>query len=151
MDSFKITNFGPINKVDIQLGDLTILLGPQASGKTLFLQMLKQYIKKETKIELTISLGAKEFKMPNLVGLDEQTAKLELLKMGFLYQNIEVLEKYDENSQPDVILEQSPVYSEKVNNDIVVKIYVNTYKGEPPMGGGDDDEILSGIIDSTIF
>ena len=27
MDSFKITNFGPINKVDVQLGDLTILLG----------------------------------------------------------------------------------------------------------------------------
>lgn len=108
-------------------------------------------VKKETKIELTISLGAKEFKMPNLVGLDEQTAKLELLKMGFLYQNIEVLEKYDENSQPDVILEQTPAYSEKVNNDIVVKIYVNTYKGEPPMGGGDDDEILSGIIDSTTF
>ena len=108
-------------------------------------------VKKETKIELTISLGAKEFKMPNLVGLDEQTAKLELLKMGFLYQNIEVLEKYDENSQPDVILEQTPAYSEKINNDIVVKIYVNTYKGEPPMGGGDDDEILSGIIDSTTF
>lgn len=40
MDSFRITIFGPINKVDVQLGDLTILLGPQASGKTLFLQML---------------------------------------------------------------------------------------------------------------
>ena len=47
MNSFKITNFGPINKVDIQLGDLTILLGPQASGKTLFLQMLKLLIDKD--------------------------------------------------------------------------------------------------------
>ena len=47
MDSFKITNFGPINKVDIQLGDLTILLGPQASGKTLFLQMLKLLVDKD--------------------------------------------------------------------------------------------------------
>lgn len=47
MDSFKITNFGPINSVDIQLGDLTILLGPQASGKTLFLQMLKLLIDKD--------------------------------------------------------------------------------------------------------
>ena len=47
MDSFKITNFGPINKVDVQLGDLTILLGPQASGKTLFLQMLKLLVDKD--------------------------------------------------------------------------------------------------------
>lgn len=47
MNSFKITNFGPINKVDIQLRDLTILLGPQASGKTLFLQMLKLLIDKD--------------------------------------------------------------------------------------------------------
>ena len=47
MNSFKITNFGPINKVDIQLGDLTILLGPQASGKTLFLQMLKLLVDKD--------------------------------------------------------------------------------------------------------
>ena len=47
MDSFKITNFGLINSVDIQLGDLTILLGPQASGKTLFLQMLKLLIDKD--------------------------------------------------------------------------------------------------------
>lgn len=106
-------------------------------------------VEKETKIELTISLGAKEFKMPNLVGLDEQTAKLELLKLGFLYQNIEVLEKYDENGQPGAILEQTPAHSEKVNGDISVKIYINTYEGEEPMGEGDDSEILQGIIENT--
>ena len=41
MECMKLTNFGPIKNLNIQLGDLTILLGPQASGKTLFLQMLK--------------------------------------------------------------------------------------------------------------
>lgn len=40
-DNIKIKNFGPIAHLDIDLGDLTILIGPQASGKTLFLQMLK--------------------------------------------------------------------------------------------------------------
>lgn len=123
-------------------------------------QVCKQSVKKgsevekETKIELTISLGAKEFKMPNLVGLDEQTAKLELLKLGFLYQNIEVLEKYDENAQPGAILEQTPAHSAKVNGDVAVKIYINTYEGEEPlgeepMGEGDDDEILQDIIENT--
>ena len=99
-------------------------------------------VKKETKIELTISLGSKEFKMPNVVGLDEQTAKLELLKAGFLYENIKVLEKYDENSEPDKILEQTPEYSKKVNPDIIVSIYKNTYEGEDPEQGGDDQVIL---------
>lgn len=102
-------------------------------------------VKKETKIELTISLGSKEFKMPNVVGLDEQSAKLELLKAGFLYENIKVLEKYDENSEPGVILEQTPEYSEKVNTDILVSIYKNTYEGEDPEQGGDDQAILDEI------
>ncbi len=106
-------------------------------------------VEKETKIELTISLGSKEFKMPNVVGLDELTAKLELLKAGFLYSNIEVLEKYDEQSEPGVILEQTPEYSKKVNADIVVKIYKNTYEGEEPMGDVDDSAILSDIIATT--
>ncbi len=99
-------------------------------------------VKKETKIELTISLGSKEFKMPNVVGLDEQTAKLELLKAGFLYENIKVLEKYDENSEPYKILEQTPEYSDKVNADMVVSIYKNTYEGDDLVEGGDDQAIL---------
>jgi serine/threonine-protein kinase len=106
-------------------------------------------VEKNTKIELTISLGAKDFKMPKLSGLSETGAKLELLKLGFLYDNIEVLKKHDENSEPGVILDQNPAYGEKVNGEIKVQIYINSYQGEEPMGGGDDDEILSQIIDST--
>lgn len=41
MKKFQISNFGPIKNLDVELGDLTILLGPQASGKTLFLQLAK--------------------------------------------------------------------------------------------------------------
>jgi hypothetical protein len=68
--------------------------------------------------------------------------------MGFLYENIKVLEKYDENSEPGIILEQTPAYSEKVNAEIEIEIYINTYEGEEPMGGGDDNEILQGIQDA---
>ena len=32
---------GPIDSVDVTFGDLTVLLGPQASGKSIFLQFLK--------------------------------------------------------------------------------------------------------------
>lgn len=36
-----VKNFGPIREVNVELGDLTVLIGAQASGKSLFLQMFK--------------------------------------------------------------------------------------------------------------
>ncbi len=40
-DSFIVRNFGPIKEVNVAFGDLTILIGPQASGKSLFLELFK--------------------------------------------------------------------------------------------------------------
>src|SRR5207237_9905454 len=34
-------NIGPISEADVQFGDLTILVGPQATGKSIFIQFLK--------------------------------------------------------------------------------------------------------------
>ncbi|MBQ6847770.1 MAG: PASTA domain-containing protein [Clostridia bacterium] len=85
---------------------------------------------RDTKIEVTISLGPKEISIANLKGYTEQEAKLELLKQGFLYENIKVMEKYDEDSEPATVLKQLPEYGEKVNTEVVVEIYINSYKGE---------------------
>jgi predicted ATPase len=40
MKTLKINNFGPIGEVEIEIGDMTVLIGPQAVGKSLFLQFL---------------------------------------------------------------------------------------------------------------
>ncbi len=104
----------------------------------------KQSLKKgtevirDTKIELTISLGPKEINIANLKGLDEQSAKLELLKQGFLYENIKVLEKYDEDSEPGTVLEQLPEYGERVSPEATVEIYINSYQGEITVFGETD-------------
>lgn len=37
----KLANLGQIKEADIQFGDLTVLVGPQATGKSIFLQLLK--------------------------------------------------------------------------------------------------------------
>jgi hypothetical protein len=37
----RIKNLGPIREADVTLGDLNIIVGPQASGKSLFWQLLK--------------------------------------------------------------------------------------------------------------
>ena len=47
MNTIKLLGFGPICSANVQLGDITILIGPQASGKTLFLQMIKLLIDKD--------------------------------------------------------------------------------------------------------
>ncbi|MCQ2440674.1 MAG: PASTA domain-containing protein [Clostridia bacterium] len=85
-------------------------------------------VEKKTKVELTISLGTQDVKVANVTGLDEQSAKIELLKQGFLYENIEVVEKYDSEAKPGIVLDQTPKYGEKVNSDIGVRIFVNSYK-----------------------
>lgn len=41
MDTLNVKNFGPIKEANVEFGDLTILVGPQASGKSIFLQLLK--------------------------------------------------------------------------------------------------------------
>ncbi|MBR7132376.1 MAG: PASTA domain-containing protein [Clostridia bacterium] len=96
-------------------------------------------VKRDTEIEVVISLGPSEIKIANLRGLTEDEAKLELLKQGFLYENIEVLEKYDEDKAPGIVLSQEPEYGNSVSTDVAVKIYINSYEGEEtdeyPYGG----------------
>lgn len=90
----------------------------------------KSQVKKDTVIELTISVGPKEVKMPSVKNFEEKDAILELLKQGFLYNNIKVNTKYDSTEKPDVIIEQEPAAGTKVSTDIEVIIYLNEYKGE---------------------
>jgi len=37
----RIENFGPIVEAEVEFGDLTVFVGPQATGKSLFLQVFK--------------------------------------------------------------------------------------------------------------
>jgi hypothetical protein len=38
----RIENFGPIVEAEVEFGDLTVFVGPQATGKSLFLQVFKK-------------------------------------------------------------------------------------------------------------
>lgn len=70
MKTLKISQFGPIGNVEVETGDMTILIGPQATGKSLFLQFL------------------------NLI-LDYPAIKKTLKSHGATFQNVEeLLEHY---------------------------------------------------------
>ena len=47
MESLEVNNFGPIEKAKVNFGDLTFIVGPQASGKSLFLELLKYLLDKD--------------------------------------------------------------------------------------------------------
>ena len=46
MDNIKINSLGPIQNADINFGDLTLFVGPQASGKSILLQLIKLILDK---------------------------------------------------------------------------------------------------------
>ena len=44
MNRLHVKKFGPIHEADIRFGNLTVLVGPQASGKSLFVQLFKAVV-----------------------------------------------------------------------------------------------------------
>lgn len=42
-----INNLGPIKQADVEFGDLTVIVGPQATGKSIFLQTLKLIVDRD--------------------------------------------------------------------------------------------------------
>jgi predicted ATPase len=47
MNRLTVKSFGPIERADVSFGDLTLLVGPQASGKSIFVQLLKLLVDKQ--------------------------------------------------------------------------------------------------------
>lgn len=85
-------------------------------------------------LELTISLGSKEFRMPDVSGLSEEQAVIELLKLGLLYDNIDITDEFDSESKPAIVLRQEPDRGETITAESKVIVFVNSYKGEGNSG-----------------
>jgi energy-coupling factor transporter ATP-binding protein EcfA2 len=47
MENLKVKSLGPIQHADIDFGDLTLFVGPQASGKSILLQLIKLLLDKK--------------------------------------------------------------------------------------------------------
>lgn len=43
----QLTHLGPIQSADVSFGDLTVIVGPQATGKSIFLQTLKLLVDRD--------------------------------------------------------------------------------------------------------
>ena len=84
--------------------------------------------KKDTKVELTISLGPAKVTVPKkLKGMTRTDAYITLLEMGFEPGNIEFIEKKDSTpTKEEVVIETSPAMGESMSPDEALIIYYNT-------------------------
>jgi len=91
-----------------------------------------------TVIELTISLGASQVRMPGIVGLTQEQAEIELLKIGLLYQNIEVTEQYDTSALTGMVIGQYPERGKAISPESSVRVYVCKNDGEGEETGDEE-------------
>lgn len=77
MDSLKFIGLGPINEVNVKIGDITVLVGPQASGKSIFLQFLNLLLDSSFIIRTLKDYG---FTIDNIRGLLGHYLGLEMAK-----------------------------------------------------------------------
>ena len=84
-------------------------------------------LKKNQTVKFVVSLGPRNFSMPNIVGLSKQDALIKLLEAGFSVENIQFGEKYLPNSTPDAVSDVSPSVGSTVTGDEKVTVNVNIY------------------------
>ncbi len=69
MKNLRIRNLGPIGEADIEFGDLTILIGPQASGKTIALETMKLALDYKSIIDVLNKSNYRTGKVENILNL----------------------------------------------------------------------------------
>lgn len=87
-------------------------------------------VKAMSVINLTISLGSKNVKVPDIRNKEKDAGYISLLETGFLKNNIEFIDKYDDTAEPGVVLSTDPAVGTEVIAENKIKVYINSYKGE---------------------
>jgi len=91
--------------------------------------------KDTVEIEVVVSLGPQEIAIPNVKNMREDEAIILLLKAGFNFNNIEIIDRWDQNAKPLSIIGTEPEIGKKTNVDSKIVMYINTYTGEDLAGG----------------
>lgn len=84
-------------------------------------------VDRETTVQITISLGSQSVKVPDISGLFHDDAYIKLLEMGFLPENIEFIDKYDETAASEAVINTDPAIGTAMSTDSVIKVFINTY------------------------
>ena len=78
-------------------------------------------------IKIQISGGNEMTVVPNLTNMTKEEAIIELLKAGFLYENISFGEKYNAGILPESVVDTSPNIGETISKYSRITVNMNTY------------------------
>ena len=99
---------------------------------------------------ITISLGPEKIELTDFInGTNDgkayttESAIFELMKQGFLYDNIIIKEKQDPNAEYGAIIDQDPVAGTQVSIDDRITIFYNS-SNKPEDSTGDNNVGPSG-------
>ena len=84
-------------------------------------------VKEGTEIKLTVSLGSEKIKVPSLLDYDRDYAVMQLLKAGFIYDNIELDDEtmLDPTKEPGLVIKQEPKENSEISRFSKIKLYIN--------------------------
>ncbi len=113
------------------------ILGKKYSSKGAGIVVDQDYkagseVKRDTTIYVTLSLGPEVLIMPNLHGLSEQEALIELFKRGFSYNNITFYEIEDASVGYHEVVKSDPAAGDSLSPDDKIIIYYSSVKPAPP-------------------
>ena len=89
-----------------------------------------EIVKPGQKVTLKVSLGPSKIQLPSYTNMDFNEVYIDLLRKGFLPDNIRQEGKWDENVLPGKVVGTEPASGSSVVPDAEVIIYVNTYTEE---------------------
>ncbi len=104
-------------------------------------------VKRDTQIDLIVSAGPAELKMPDLSGKSQIDAYITLLELGFSKENIEFVEKYDDTKPPQLVISTEIATGSKVSRYAKIIVFINSY--EEPMDDYDTYSSDSGTSSAT--
>ena len=85
-----------------------------------------QSVKKGTNVQLVLSLGPRTIAVPDLTGKTADEAKLELIKLGFDYNNISVIEVYAADKPANTVIEIEPGVGTRLDSDSHIQLRINS-------------------------
>ena len=92
-------------------------------------------VHKDTEITVVVSLGPQNVTVPSVKGKTKDEAIIALLNAGFLYDNIDITDKWDDTATPLKAIETDPAVGAKANVDGKIYLYINSFTGESETSG----------------
>lgn len=113
------------------------ILGKKYSSKEAGIVVDQDYkagsqVKRETTIYVTLSLGPETLIMPDLYGMTEEEALVELFKRGFSYRNITFYEIEDSSVGYHEVVKSDPASGDSLSPDDKIIIYYSSVKPSVP-------------------